>query len=86
MDFFIRDFHNLPHLVRFMGNSISGLEKLFRKIFTTKTGLLFAGFLIVFLNILFWGYLIYFIDIFIYKINFYLGFIVECFFILSDFC
>ena len=79
LDFFIRDFHNLPHLVRFMGNSISGLEKLFRKIFKTKTGLLFAGFLIVFLNILFWGCIIYFIDIFIYKINFYLGFIIECF-------
>ena len=78
-DFFIRDFHELPHIVRFMGNSISVLEKFFRKKFKSKSALLFAGFLIVLFNILFWGFLAYFIDIVIYRINFYLGFIIECF-------
>lgn len=78
-DFFIRDFHELPHIVRFMGNSISVLEKFFRKKFKSKSALLFAGFLIVLFNILFWGFLAYFIDIVIYRINFYLGFVLECF-------
>jgi len=79
LDFFIRDFHELPHLVRFMGSSISLLEKLFRKIFKSNKGMLFAGLLIVLLNILIWGLLAFVINIYIYRFNLVLGFVIESF-------
>ena len=79
LDFFLRDIQELPHLVKFMGSSIAVLEKLFRKIFKSKSGQLFSGFLIVLFNILIWGYLAFLIDIFIYRLNHILGFIVETF-------
>lgn len=77
LDFFLRDIQEFPHLVRFMGCSISVLEKLFRKIFKSKSGQLFSGFLIVLFNILIWGYLAFLIDIFIYRVNHICGFIFE---------
>ncbi|AYA99573.1 adenosylcobinamide-phosphate synthase CbiB [Lachnoanaerobaculum umeaense] len=79
LDFFFRDIHKLPHLVRFIGSSISGLEFFLRKAFKSRLGQLFSGFLIVIFNILIWGFLAYFIDIFIYRINYILGFIIETF-------
>ena len=79
MDFFIRDFEKFPHIVRFIGNTISAFEKLFRKVFKSDTGLLFSGFLIVFFNILIWGGAAYLIDTFLYKVNILLAFLLESF-------
>ena len=79
LDFFIRDFEKFPHIVRFIGNTISAFEKLFRKVFKSDTGLLFSGFLIVFFNILIWGGAAYLIDTFLYKVNILLTFLLESF-------
>ena len=79
MDFFIRDFEKFPHIVRFIGNTISAFEKLFRKVFKSDTGLLFSGFLIVFFNILIWGGAAYLIDTFLYNVNILLAFLLESF-------
>lgn len=50
-DFILGDPYWLPHPIRLMGNIIAFEERVFRKIFKSDKGLLFAGFLIVFINI-----------------------------------
>lgn len=51
MDWIFGDPYWLPHPIRLMGNIISFEEKFFKKIFSTKAGLEFAGLLIVIINI-----------------------------------
>lgn len=51
VDFIIGDPPAWPHPVRVMGNLIAYEDKLVRKIFKSKRGLVFGGFLIVFINI-----------------------------------
>ena len=79
LDFFIRDFEKIPHLVRFIGSSVSIFEKLFRKVFKSDIGLLFSGLIIVCLNIFIWGGLAYLINSFVYRINILAGFVIESF-------
>lgn len=79
LDFFIRDFEKIPHLVRFIGISVSIFEKLFRKVFKSNIGLLFSGLLIVCFNIFIWGGLVYLINSFVYRINILAGFVIESF-------
>ena len=79
LDFFIRDFEKFPHIVRFIGNTISAFEKLFRKVFKSNIGLLFSGLLIVCFNIFIWGGLAYLINSFVYRINILAGFVIESF-------
>lgn len=77
LDFFISDNPKLPHIVRFMGRSISFTEKSLRKVSKSDKSLLLSGFIIVILNISLWGGAAYFLMKFFYGINSTLGFIIE---------
>lgn len=79
LDFFIPDSPKIPHIVRFMGKSISFAEKRLRKISKSDEILLVSGLIIVIVNISIWGLAAYLISNFFYKINNIFGFIFECF-------
>ncbi|WP_054252350.1 adenosylcobinamide-phosphate synthase CbiB [Neofamilia massiliensis] len=51
IDWIVGDPYFLPHPIRLMGSIIAFEERFFKKYFSTKTGLEFAGLLIVLINI-----------------------------------
>lgn len=64
LDFILGDPYSFPHPVKLMGRIISLEEKLVRKLFKSKSGLKFAGLIIVILNLS----LAFFIPFFILKL------------------
>lgn len=77
LDMLLGDPRFLYHPVRIMGNMISGLESLYRKIFGKKEKA--AGFAMVITMVAFWSILPAAVLLILYRINIYAGLVVEIF-------